>query len=114
MVTEKNNIIHNILNKFELNSMAALVEDVANLKDDGAESESGVLIPQSMVYCPHCTMPPEFCEHGPCFDRCLPWLRDNFPQYLSTEHLERSMAAASLAGGEAGEVTIFIGTLQIR
>ncbi|CAM9543147.1 unnamed protein product [Ectocarpus fasciculatus] len=66
-----------------------------------------------MVYCPHCTMPPEFCEHGPCFDRCLPWLRDNFPQYLSTEHLERSMAAASLAGGEAGEVTIFIVTIHV-
>ena len=92
--------------------MAALVEDVANLKDDGAESDSGALCPLRVVYCPNCTMPPEFCEHGPCFDRCLPWLRDNFPQYLSTENLERSMAAVSLADGEAGEVPLFNGAVE--
>ena len=89
--------------------MAALVDEVANLKDDTeAAEEIGVLVPQTVLYCPHCTLPPEFCEHGPCFDRCLPWLRDNFPQYLSEEMLASSLAATSISdeGTAAGEVVI--------
>lgn len=91
--------------------MSALVEETEHLKDDGSEEgESGPLSPLTVVYCPHCTLPPEFCENGPCYDRCLPWLTENFPQYLSEAQLERSMAAASISEsgtGDGAEVTFF-------
>jgi hypothetical protein len=35
-----------------------------------------VPVPVTVVYCPHCTMPPEYCEYGPCYEeRCLPFCR---------------------------------------
>jgi hypothetical protein len=31
-----------------------------------------VPVPVTVVYCPHCTIPPEYCEYGPCSEeRCL-------------------------------------------
>lgn len=88
--------------------MAALVDESSILKSGSDDEEPRGLSPLIVVYCPACTLPPEFCQHGPCFERCLPWLRENFPQYLSESQLECSMAAASLADGEAGEVFLFI------
>jgi hypothetical protein len=79
--------------------MAALVHVADDLKGD---TEVEALSPLTVVYCPVCTLPPEFCQHGPCFERCLPWLRENFPQYLTEEQLSTSMAAATLADGEVG------------
>ena len=35
-----------------------------------------------VVYCPHCTFPPEYCKFGPCWDKCKPWLQQNFPALL--------------------------------
>ncbi|MED6186131.1 hypothetical protein PIB30_063889 [Stylosanthes scabra] len=35
--------------------------------------------PVRVVYCPVCSMPPEYCEFGPDFDKCKPWLIQNFP-----------------------------------
>lgn len=26
-----------------------------------------------------CGLPPEYCEFGPNFEKCKPWLRENFP-----------------------------------
>jgi hypothetical protein len=32
------------------------------------------LVPVTVVYCPHWTMPPEYCEYGPFYEeRCLSW-----------------------------------------
>eukprot|EP00850_Spirogloea_muscicola_P004028 SM000017S02768 [mRNA] locus=s17:152483:154743:+ [translate_table: standard] len=36
--------------------------------------------PQTVVYCPVCSMPPEYCEFGPDFSKCKPWLLENFPK----------------------------------
>eukprot|EP01116_Phalansterium_solitarium_P007048 TRINITY_DN19523_c0_g1_i1.p1 TRINITY_DN19523_c0_g1~~TRINITY_DN19523_c0_g1_i1.p1 ORF type:complete len:178 (-),score=55.72 TRINITY_DN19523_c0_g1_i1:150-683(-) len=30
-------------------------------------------------YCPMCGLPPEYCEFGPNFDKCKPWLIENHP-----------------------------------
>ncbi|KAL1325923.1 hypothetical protein HN51_035967 [Arachis hypogaea] len=35
--------------------------------------------PVRVVYCPVCSMPPEYCEFGPDFEKCKPWLIQNFP-----------------------------------
>ncbi|KAJ3064960.1 Translation machinery-associated protein 22, partial [Podochytrium sp. JEL0797] len=31
----------------------------------------------SVFYCGICTAPPEYCQHGPSFKRCKPWLQEN-------------------------------------
>ena len=33
-----------------------------------------------IIYCPTCGLPPEFCEWGPDFNKCKPWLIKNCPQ----------------------------------
>jgi len=43
-------------------------------------SNSSVKPPLTMEYCPVCTLPPEYCEFGPSFERCKPWLRDHHPE----------------------------------
>ena len=66
------------------------------LKEDCGVSNN--MDPMTVVYCPKCTLPPEYCEHGPCFDECLPWILKNFPQVLSDE-----MLATMLGEVEVGE-----------
>lgn len=36
--------------------------------------------PVEMLYCPIDTLPPEFCEYGPCFDECKSWLFEHCPE----------------------------------
>jgi hypothetical protein len=64
--------------------------------------------PVVMVYCPVCSMPPEFCEFGTCFDKCLPWIVENCPEVLSEEVLAEAMGKVSLEGGEGEEVIILL------
>lgn len=56
--------------------------------------------PVSVVYCPKCTLPPEYCEHGPCFEQCLPWILKNFPQVLSDEMLATMLGEVDVAEEE--------------
>lgn len=35
--------------------------------------------PVKVNYCGVCSLPPEYCEHGPLFDRCKEWMEDNLP-----------------------------------
>lgn len=37
---------------------------------------------QHVEYCPIDTLPAEYCEYGPCFDECKPWLAANCPDLL--------------------------------
>jgi hypothetical protein len=57
------------------------------------------LQPLSVRYCPHCTLPPEYCEFGPCYDNCLPWITANMPELLQVD----SKQATSKVNGD-GEV----------
>ena len=56
-----------------------------------------------VIYCPTCTMPPEFCEHGSSFDLCLPWILKNRPDVLSENLLSKLLEKASI-DGDSNEV----------
>jgi hypothetical protein len=89
--------------------MADFVDD-SDLKEGGeaevvsSSSQPAEMIdyesPMEVIYCPTCTMPPEFCEHGSTFDECLPWILDNCPEVLGEEMLAKMMRKASLEEGE--------------
>ncbi|KAE9608124.1 putative density-regulated protein DRP1 [Lupinus albus] len=36
--------------------------------------------PVRVLYCPICSLPPEYCEFGSDFDKCKPWLIQNVPE----------------------------------
>jgi len=35
---------------------------------------------KTVLYCGVCGLPPEYCEFGPDFERCKPWLIENCPE----------------------------------
>eukprot|EP01120_Amphizonella_sp_Union-15-10_P008513 TRINITY_DN3074_c0_g1_i1.p1 TRINITY_DN3074_c0_g1~~TRINITY_DN3074_c0_g1_i1.p1 ORF type:complete len:213 (+),score=61.95 TRINITY_DN3074_c0_g1_i1:102-740(+) len=56
------------------------------------EEETGEQQPQSqspypieVEYCPECTLPPEFCEYDPNYERCKPWLSKHYSSTLSSD-----------------------------
>ena len=57
-------------------------------------SAAEVCYPLKVVYCGECSMPPEYCEHGPAPDKCKTWLQKNIPDLFQCLHLEAG-------GGEA-------------
>lgn len=36
--------------------------------------------PVRVLYCPICSLPAEYCEFGPDFEKCKPWLIKNAPE----------------------------------
>lgn len=58
--------------------------------------------PAVVTYCPTCSMPPEYCEHGQCFEQCLPWIVKNCPEVLSDAVLAKMVDKASV-NSEVGE-----------
>ncbi|XP_043704471.1 translation machinery-associated protein 22-like [Telopea speciosissima] len=36
--------------------------------------------PVRVLYCPVCSLPAEYCEFGPDFEKCKPWLIENAPK----------------------------------
>eukprot|EP00270_Netrium_digitus_P017472 TRINITY_DN640_c0_g1_i1.p1 TRINITY_DN640_c0_g1~~TRINITY_DN640_c0_g1_i1.p1 ORF type:complete len:199 (+),score=63.46 TRINITY_DN640_c0_g1_i1:153-749(+) len=38
------------------------------------------LQPRTVLYCAVCSMPPEYCEFSPDFEKCKPWLIANSPE----------------------------------
>ena len=32
-----------------------------------------------------CGLPPEYCQYGPKFQQCLPWLREHHPEILEQD-----------------------------
>lgn len=40
---------------------------------------------KQVQYCPHCTLPPDFCRYGPVYNECKSWLSEHYPQYLKPE-----------------------------
>ncbi|TDH74143.1 uncharacterized protein CCR75_002961 [Bremia lactucae] len=39
-----------------------------------------------VVYCPVDTFPPEYCEYGPMFNECKPWLAEHCPNLMLTKY----------------------------
>jgi density-regulated protein DRP1 len=61
---------------------------------------AGVSYPLTVTYCPVCGFPPEFCENGPSFDKCKPWLEKNAP------HLYPHLFAPAAASSDAAESSV--------
>jgi hypothetical protein len=79
------------------------VEGEENLKSVGGMIDFNS--PVDVIYCPTCTMPCEFCEHGACFDKCLPWILKNCPEVLS-ETVLAEMVAKTAIGDDEPEVSV--------
>jgi hypothetical protein len=56
--------------------------------------------PKKLKYCPTCTLPPEFCEYGQTFEKCLPWILENCPEAVSEDVLAALMGDVTIADGE--------------
>ncbi|XP_044464208.1 translation machinery-associated protein 22-like [Mangifera indica] len=64
-----------------------------------------------VLYCSVCSLPPEYCEFGPHFDKCKPWLIKNAPEiypHLLSETNEKEadevssqLQSVGLSSGEA-------------
>lgn len=86
----------------EIPNEANGAEEEVAVKGPGAENMIDFNSPHTVIYCPTCTMPAEFCEHGACFEKCLPWIVKNCPQVLSDAVLAEMMEGAAI--DEDGEV----------
>lgn len=88
--------------------------EVTNLKSGGEGAMIDFEKPCEVVYCPTCTMPCEFCEHGACFDKCLPWILKNCPEVLSETVLAEMVEKTAIGDDEpAGEVRHYCTPVRI-
>ncbi|XP_072977784.1 translation machinery-associated protein 22-like isoform X1 [Typha angustifolia] len=72
--------------------------------------------PVHVVYCGVCGLPAEYCEFGPDFAKCKPWLRENapdlYPDLLSgkddkeVEKAAEKLQAVGIGGGAGGDVSV--------
>ncbi|RLN51243.1 hypothetical protein BBJ28_00015670 [Nothophytophthora sp. Chile5] len=63
-------------------------EDEEDGDDDEEEEEDDDGEPKlrSVLYCPIDTLPPEYCEYGPMFNECKPWLAEHCPDLVLTKY----------------------------
>ena len=52
--------------------------------------------PLKVEYCGECSMPPEYCENGPCFDKCQEWLKENLPEIYDKLFLNKTEVSKSM------------------
>jgi len=55
------------------------------------------------IYCAICTCPPEYCEYGPTYDQCLPWILQHCPELLSAEVLAKATGKTETEDGDEKE-----------
>eukprot|EP00600_Ochromonadales_sp_CCMP1393_P001104 CAMPEP_0174989908 /NCGR_PEP_ID=MMETSP0004_2-20121128/21001_1 /TAXON_ID=420556 /ORGANISM="Ochromonas sp., Strain CCMP1393" /LENGTH=56 /DNA_ID=CAMNT_0016243405 /DNA_START=71 /DNA_END=238 /DNA_ORIENTATION=+ len=48
-------------------------------------------------------MPPEFCEYGASFEKCLPWILNNCPEVLDDKIIAEMVGKLSVDGEDAKE-----------
>lgn len=59
-----------------------------------------------IMYCPICGLPPDFCQYGPCWEKCKPWCMEHCPQYypelsgVSLEDAKKTAQEATERGKE--------------
>ena len=73
-------------------------QEIEKSKDPGVHSGPFVDFNNPLVvqYCPHCSMPQEYCQYGPLFkDRCLPHMQSS----MSEEAVARALGQVSHEGG---------------
>ena len=84
----------------EEGEIEAPVKGAAGGSAAAAEEPFDFTKPKVVKYCPICSMPPEFCEYGPTFDKCLPWIVENCPEVLSPDLLASLLGDAKIGDGE--------------
>uniref|UniRef100_A0A7S3JYQ1 SUI1 domain-containing protein n=1 Tax=Aureoumbra lagunensis TaxID=44058 RepID=A0A7S3JYQ1_9STRA len=57
-----------------------LAEDDDDDDDDLAEEDDEP--PFKLIYCDVCGLPPEYCEYGDNYEKCVPWIKENCPHLL--------------------------------
>lgn len=62
-----------------------------------AGPKAGLVYPLTVQYCGHCTMPIEYCEYYPDYEKCKTWLEKNLPTEFDKVRLDEAEAAE--AGG---------------
>ncbi|XP_002730386.1 density-regulated protein homolog [Saccoglossus kowalevskii] len=60
--------------------------------------QKDVSYPRKLIYCGECTMPLEFCEFHPNYEKCKKWLEKNLPDQFDA--LMRLSEDDPTAGGE--------------
>jgi len=52
------------------------------MEEDDSNETSQVphIVPVKVLYCAVCALPAEYCEFGPNFEKCKPWLLENCPE----------------------------------
>ncbi|KAK8815229.1 hypothetical protein WA158_003446 [Blastocystis sp. Blastoise] len=63
----------------------------------------------NIEYCDVCGLPPEYCEYGPCFDLCKPWLKethlDLYPELSSIEFTQEQIEATQEAIAKRAKIS---------
>jgi len=60
--------------------------------------------PLRVLYCGVCGLPSEYCEFGPTFEKCKPWMQENCPDIYATivePSQETTDTKSSKRGGKA-------------
>lgn len=69
--------------------------------ESDASEGGGIVIGNVVEYCPHCTLPPEYCEYSRCYQtNCKAWLAETHPELLP--EVEKKKDAEDAAVDEAG------------
>lgn len=57
--------------------------------------------PLQVEYCPVCSMPPEYCEFGPSWDKCKLVLQKTHPDLLAAALAQMNVSGASVASSSS-------------
>jgi len=58
---------------------------------------------KGIIYCGVCGLPPEYCEFGPSFEKCKPWLIENVPDLYPNLKDEDENKEAKSTGKRGGK-----------
>ncbi|ETK82521.1 hypothetical protein F441_12363 [Phytophthora nicotianae CJ01A1] len=61
-------------------------EDDNEDEESEEEEDDGQPKLRHVEYCPIDTFPPEYCEYGPMFNECKPWLAEHCPDLMLTKY----------------------------
>lgn len=61
-------------------------EEEAEEDEEDEEEDDGQPKLHAVLYCPIDTFPPEYCEYGPMFNECKPWLAEHCPELMLTKY----------------------------
>lgn len=55
-------------------------------------ARSGVSYPVKVLYCGNCSMPIEYCEYYPEYEKCKQWLERNLPTEFEKVKLSKCLS----------------------